>query len=143
MSPSPDYYRILQVHPSAEKGVIDAAYRKLAAQYHPDVSYASDASERMKQLNLAYEVLSDPVRRAAYDASRSYAPRNSPPSHAARSRPSSPWRPLLVAAALIFLGLLVVRTGPAFLVVAPRLLLPLLVISLVLWLLISLSKRGR
>jgi len=38
-----DCYGILQVHPKAEKEVIDAAYRKLAAKYHPDVSQVSDA----------------------------------------------------------------------------------------------------
>lgn len=67
---SPDYYAILQVHPQAEKEVIGAAYRKLAAKYHPDVSASPDAADKMAQLNQAYEVLSDPAKRAGYDRSR-------------------------------------------------------------------------
>ena len=77
-----DYYAILQVHPGAEREVIDAAYRKLAAKYHPDVSQVSNAAERMKHLNIAYEVLSDPARRAKYDASRGMAHLPSTPPHA-------------------------------------------------------------
>lgn len=69
-----DYYTILQVHPVAEKEVIDAAYRKLAAKYHPDVSHDSNTAERMKQINAAYEVLSDPVKRTSYDATRHASP---------------------------------------------------------------------
>jgi curved DNA-binding protein CbpA len=63
----PDYYEILQVHPSAEKEVIDAAYRKLASKYHPDINKSREAEERMKQINEAYDVLSDPVKKAKYD----------------------------------------------------------------------------
>jgi len=53
MATPPDYYRIIQVHPKAEKEVIEAAYRKLAAKYHPDVSRVADALERMKRINTA------------------------------------------------------------------------------------------
>lgn len=70
MSQLPDYYAILEVHPAASKEVIDAAYRKLAAKYHPDVNSSPDASGLMKQLNEAYTVLIDPVKRAAYDRHR-------------------------------------------------------------------------
>src|SRR3972149_4145084 len=87
MATQPDYYRILQVHPRAEKTVIDAAYRRLAAKYHPDVSRLPDAVERMKQLNIAYEVLSDPVKRAPYDAAYGAASSPLPPPRpAARGR---------------------------------------------------------
>lgn len=65
--PWEDYYEILQVHPSAEPEVIKAAYRKLAQKYHPDRNPSSQANSYMKRLNLAYEVLSDPARRARYD----------------------------------------------------------------------------
>ena len=65
MATQPDIYGILQVHPRAEKKVIDAAYRRLAAKYHPDVSQLSGATGRIKQINTAYEVLSDPVKREA------------------------------------------------------------------------------
>jgi len=60
-------YEILQVDPRAEPEVLEAAFRRLARKYHPDVSDTDDAAERMKELNAAYEVLGDPARRAAYD----------------------------------------------------------------------------
>ena len=69
MTAKADFYTILQVHPEADVGVIQAAYRKLAAKYHPDVSTSPEAVERMKELNEAHEVLTDPHKRAAYDRS--------------------------------------------------------------------------
>lgn len=63
-----DYYEILQVHPSAEPEVIEAAYRKLAGKYHPDRNPSPTAEEKMKKLNLAREILSDPEKRKRYDA---------------------------------------------------------------------------
>ncbi len=65
MNKTPDYYRILQVHPAAEPEVIQAAYRRLARKYHPDVGY--DQEDLMQAINEAYEVLSDGDRRAQYD----------------------------------------------------------------------------
>lgn len=64
-----DHYEVLQVSHNAEPEVIDKAYRALAAKYHPDRagSDRARATERMTQVNEAYAVLSDPVRRAAYD----------------------------------------------------------------------------
>lgn len=70
MSQERDYYAILQVHPSAEPEVIEAAYRRLAAKYHPDVNPSPDATARMQAINEAHRVLSDPSLRAAYDARR-------------------------------------------------------------------------
>ena len=72
-----DLYRVLQVDPAADAEVVEAAYRRLARKFHPDVSPHADAEERIRQLNAAYEVLGDPFRRSAYDAAR--APR--PPRH--------------------------------------------------------------
>jgi curved DNA-binding protein CbpA len=66
-----DHYEVLQVHPRAEPDVIRAAYRILARKYHPDLG--GDAS-RMIAINDAWDVLGDPVRRAAYDATRSGVP---------------------------------------------------------------------
>ena len=66
-SPSQDLYSILQVDPAAEAEVIDAAYRRLARKYHPDVNHAPDAAERMRDLNTAYSVLGDKAKRAEYD----------------------------------------------------------------------------
>jgi curved DNA-binding protein CbpA len=62
-----DLYATLQVHPLAEDEVIRAAYRTLARKYHPD--HGGD-SVRMTQINDAWDVLGDPARRAAYDATR-------------------------------------------------------------------------
>ncbi len=70
MKSEPDYYTILQVNPCAEPEVIKAAYRRLAANHHPDVDPSPGATERMKLLNAAYEVLFDPVKRKEYDVSR-------------------------------------------------------------------------
>jgi DnaJ-class molecular chaperone len=73
ISGAPDYYRILRVDPQAEPEVINAAYRKLAAMYHPDVDSSPDAQSRMVEINQAYGVLRDPESRAAYDRARGLA----------------------------------------------------------------------
>jgi curved DNA-binding protein CbpA len=65
-----DFYEILQVHPSADPDIIQAAYRRLVFRYHPDRNTSPEAAGIMRRLNQAYEVLSDPQRRAAYDRSR-------------------------------------------------------------------------
>ena len=64
-----DLYGVLQVDSSADNAAIRAAYRALAAVYHPDHAGA-DGEPRMRELNAAWEVLGDPQRRAAYDAVR-------------------------------------------------------------------------
>lgn len=60
-------YQILQVDPRAEPEVIEGAYRRLALKYHPDVSVAAGAEQRMKEITAAYAVLGDAIQRAAYD----------------------------------------------------------------------------
>lgn len=62
-----DLYEILQVSHYASQEVIEAAYRRLAQQYHPDVNKSPSAHGRMEQLNAAYEVLRDETRRADWD----------------------------------------------------------------------------
>ena len=62
-----DYYHILQVDPSADTHTINAAYRRLAQEYHPDLNKSPDATLRMQEINAAYSVLSDPLKRAKYD----------------------------------------------------------------------------
>lgn len=62
-----DLYGILGLTPRATAAEIKSAYRKLARKYHPDVSASPDANARFVQINQAYEILSDPDRRWAYD----------------------------------------------------------------------------
>jgi curved DNA-binding protein len=62
-----DYYQALGVPRDAPVEEVKKAYRKLARKYHPDVSKEPDADARMKEVNEAYAVLSDPEKRAAYD----------------------------------------------------------------------------
>ncbi|MBF2049973.1 MAG: molecular chaperone DnaJ [Leptolyngbya sp. IPPAS B-1204] len=62
-----DYYEILGVSRNADKEEIKRAYRRLARKYHPDVNKEAGAEERFKEINRAYEVLSDPEMKARYD----------------------------------------------------------------------------
>jgi len=61
-----DYYAILEVPTSASLEQIKQSYRRLVRLYHPDINKGSE-DIRIKQLNEAYAVLSDPVKRTAYD----------------------------------------------------------------------------
>ena len=62
-----DYYEVLGVAKDASEADIKRAYRKMAAQYHPDVNHEPGAEDRFKEINEANEVLSDPDKRARYD----------------------------------------------------------------------------
>lgn len=75
-----DAYKVLQVDPEADQDVIQAAYRRLARKWHPDVASGSEAAARMVTLNLAWGLVGDPQRRAAYDRERTTDP---PPTRAA------------------------------------------------------------
>lgn len=65
-----DHYEKLGVSPAASAEAIKLAYRKKAAQYHPDRNPAPEAALRFREVQDAYEVLSDPERRQAYDEFR-------------------------------------------------------------------------
>lgn len=62
------FYDVLGVRPDAEDVAIKAVYRALMLRYHPDTNQDPSAVARAKQINKAYETLSDPVRRSKYDA---------------------------------------------------------------------------
>lgn len=70
--PLADYYALLGVSPTASADEIRAAYRRLALRHHPDVNPPDEddraAATFMSQLNEAYDTLSEPSQRAAYDA---------------------------------------------------------------------------
>lgn len=62
-----DYYEVLGVPRNADKEALKKAFRKLAQQYHPDVNKTPEAEARFKEINEAYQVLSDDQKRGAYD----------------------------------------------------------------------------
>src|SRR5262245_2457248 len=67
MAKPKDYYELLGVERKASADEIRAAYRELARKFHPDVNKAPDASKRFAEVQEAYDVLSDPEKRTAYD----------------------------------------------------------------------------
>ncbi|KKR05611.1 MAG: Chaperone protein DnaJ [candidate division WS6 bacterium GW2011_GWF2_39_15] len=62
-----DYYEVLGISKGADEKEIKKAYRKLAKQYHPDVNKEADAEQKFREVQEAYEVLSDTSKRSAYD----------------------------------------------------------------------------
>jgi curved DNA-binding protein CbpA len=69
-----DAYEVLEVHPRAHQQVIQAAYRVLAALYHPDRDPTAAATRRMADLNEAYDKLRTPDRRELYDRAKKLGP---------------------------------------------------------------------
>src|SRR5438876_8757457 len=65
-----DYYTVLGDDSHATASTIKAAFKKLALKYHPDVYNGPDAQERMRDLLIAYQTLSDPASRRNYDVQR-------------------------------------------------------------------------
>ena len=70
MPEHPDAYKVLQVDPEAEDEVIQAAYRRLARKYHPDMDGGLEAAARMAAINAAWERIGEPAARTAYDRAR-------------------------------------------------------------------------
>ncbi len=83
-----DYYAILEVERTADDEALRLAYRRLAWRYHPDVA-GPDAMSKMREINAAYQTLSDPERRKAYDATLPVIP----DSATIRPAPQSERRP--------------------------------------------------
>jgi DnaJ-class molecular chaperone len=67
MAANNDYYQILGVTKSSSADEVKRAYRKLALQYHPDRNKSKEAEAKFKEVTKAYEVLSDPQKKQAYD----------------------------------------------------------------------------
>jgi curved DNA-binding protein CbpA len=92
-----DPYKVLQVDPEAEDEVIQAAYRRLARKYHPDLAETADAATRMAAINAAWELIGDPAARQAFDRARiaeasvgaGTSPVSDPPRPTASARPPS------------------------------------------------------
>jgi hypothetical protein len=85
-----DYYEILQVRRQASQAEIKRAFRRLALQYHPDKNPDVRAEQVFKEINEAYEVLSDPFQRQSYDSGTVVAVENTvtPPSRPAHRDPA-------------------------------------------------------
>jgi hypothetical protein len=95
--PAEDYYTLLGVPPTVDDKTLRTAWRRLAAQWHPDRAGAS-ATATFQQLSAAYTVLSDPTARAAYDRRHGHTPRPAatappPPRAATTTTPPRPARP--------------------------------------------------
>ena len=95
MSGARDPYKVLQVDPEADPEVIQAAYRRLAQKYHPDLAGTAgspehvEASRKMVALNAAWEVVGDSTRRAAHDQSRREATAGAAEGHRPAATPAA------------------------------------------------------
>jgi curved DNA-binding protein CbpA len=98
-TPERDVYRLLDIRPDAETGEVVAACRRLARTFHPDMNRSPRANEEMQVVNAVRHLLTDPVRRAAYDGARRryLADRRRPRLPAAHQLRRPPPRALRVA----------------------------------------------
>jgi hypothetical protein len=155
--PEPDPYAVLGVARNATPDEIKAAYRDLVAKYHPDHHQGNPledlAATKLAEINRAYEILSDPERRAAYDHGQPIWPRPVDSPFAARARGKRPrwmmWLGILLLLPLLFrFGAYLVRMlvsafeGLALLRGTPALLV-LTVVGVVVVVLLYLRRRRR
>lgn len=100
-----DPYRILGVPHTASQEEIRSAYHRLARRYHPDLNPEPGSEARMRAINWAYETLSDPRRRARYDAPGWTPPPSYPPTSGSPYPPrpaNGPVRPNLIWTSFLF-----------------------------------------
>ncbi len=64
-----NFYTILEIEPGVDQEIIEAAYRRLALLYHPDLNRSPEATRKMQEVNVAYTTLRNPSKRAVYDRS--------------------------------------------------------------------------
>jgi hypothetical protein len=122
-------YKILQVDPDAEQEIIEAAYRRLVAKYHPDRNDSPEAGALLRDLNAAYELVREPERRARFDrewADRRPAPHASHPPPGDDGEDETPNR--------VVLNVLVAGAVLTLLVYQPRLGATLVGLSAITWL---------
>ena len=118
-------YRRLDVAPEASPEQIGRAYRRLAHGLHPDTHPEDpDAAIRFREITEAYEILSDPARRARYDRNRqppptSRSPRPPAPPRTPPHRGDAHTRPGSTREPALFIGLGPFRTGSAPLIAGP------------------------
>ena len=86
--PDFDPYKTLQVDSEAEDEVIQAAYRRLARKYHPDLADTPVAAARMAAINAAWEIIGDPASRAGYDRARAASASTPSPPSRSSDRPA-------------------------------------------------------
>ena len=88
-----DCYDILGIRRNASDQEILGAFRRMSKAYHPDLNKNPDAVERMREINEAYQTLSDPEKRAAHDRELDRAgPRRAQPPYSWRETPTPPIR---------------------------------------------------
>ena len=84
-----DPYRVLQVDPTADHEVIQAAYRALARRFHPDVAPDLETAQQMAAINAAFDLIRDADRRAVYDREHGHGAASARP-HGEAATPTSP-----------------------------------------------------
>jgi Ca-activated chloride channel family protein len=97
-----DYYAVLGVESDADERTLKRAHRQLARRYHPDAGGDKDAAERFQAAQKAYEVLSDPLQREAFDHWRKQQGLDSPLPLILRLTPSQPAMPSLGESQILY-----------------------------------------